>query len=246
MTSRPARRNSGRPRGTFILIVLIASLLTGCSALKNVPILNISEAPDDTSENLATIDPSALTADYQAQLAKAETAAKEWQPDATLRAVAASWPSTLPLASSKQAYIFGSPNLPTTWWVYSYHEGNDERLRSEIPRSDYLGPDLPELPRQFWQLNAVEALQQAEKAGGAAFRESNPGAEVTASLSVQGPKGWLWWLVSYRGLNDSQLTVRVHPSTGDLYDDEGNLLSSDEGTESTSRTIEPVGEGTVE
>ncbi|MBI4175455.1 hypothetical protein HY523_02455 [Candidatus Berkelbacteria bacterium] len=208
-------------------VIILGSLtlvLSGCF-WNNTPTLDLTSTPGPTSDtSLVHIDAAALTPELVAEFQTAAGLAKSWRSDAALVAASVSWPPTLQTGRAQRVYVFGSATVPADWWLVTFNEQTGERVRSLVPKEDYLGAALPTVPLEFWKLNAVEALQRAEAAGGGAFREKNPGAEVTASLARRGPNGWLWWVVSYRGLNDETATYRIHPSTGELYTDDGELL----------------------
>lgn len=111
------------------------------------------------------------------------------------------------------------------------NEQTGERIRALIPKEDYLGATLPPTPVEFWKINSLQALQIADAGGGQAFREQNPGAEITASLTRQGPNDWLWWVVTYRGLNNQTTSVRIQPATGEIYDESGQPVTTEESAE---------------
>lgn len=195
--------------------------------MNNSPTLDI---PDDATraasetDTLLTVDPTSITDGLDREFQDAEELAKNWKSDAVLYAHTVSFPSNLARGESKRVYVFGSPTTLSDWWTVTVNEQTGERIRAQIPKEDYLGAALPPAPVEFWKINSLQALQIADAAGGKTFRTENPGAEITASLTRQGPNDWLWWVVTYRGLNNKTTSVRIQPATGELYDESGQLV----------------------
>ena len=219
-----------RPR-QWLLIAITGLLLAGCGGLKNVPTVTptteVSPTPTKTAAaTLLTVDPATVMPTLVTEFNQVEESAKAWRADAQFYAMTASWPANLVLGRAKRVYIFGSPSLPTLWWTVALNEQTNERIRALIPKEDYLGTGLPAMARQYWKINILEALQIAEKNGGTAFRTTYPGAEITSTLAHQGPLSWLWWVVTYRADTGQELTIRIHPSSGEIYTEQGVLATS--------------------
>ena len=230
--------------GRLVLIGAVALALAGCGGLKNVPTVTLSDGATPTASatvdtSLLSIDPASVMPTFISEFNQVEELAKSWKPDAQFYGLTASWPTTLAQARGKRVYIFGSPSNPTVWWTVALNEQTNERIRSIIPKEDYLGTDLVPVAQQFWKLNALEALQIAEKAGGTTFRQNNPGAEVTSTLAHRGPKGWLWWVVTYRADNNRELLVRIHPSSGEIYTEDGEPMNTATPTPSATSSPQP-------
>lgn len=209
-------------------------MLTGSScSLANNPTLNIDETTNTpaSSNTLLGVDPTEISDSLTKEFQDAQALAKTWRSDATLYAHTVNFPSSLARGESKRVYVFGSITALSDWWTVTVNEQTGERVRALIPREDYLGPTLPTVPLEFWAINSIQSLQIADEAGGKDFREENPGAEMTATLMRKGPNDWLWWTVDYRGLNNQVKTVRIHPMSGAVYDENGQPVAAP--TEST-------------
>lgn len=217
---------------TGIVTLFTSVFLTGC-ILNNSPTLtgpvDATDPGNSVVDSLATVDPASVDRGLKDEYAEVERAAKEWDAGAKLYAITINWPATLASGNSQRVYVFGSSTNEQVWWTLAINEQTHKRLRSLIPRSDYLGTDLDPVATQYWQINAVTALQAAEAAGGKEFREQNiTGIQVTTSLIDQGPKGWLWWVVNYRVAQD-YVKYYVDPKTGQVYDEDGEPLASTNG-----------------
>lgn len=209
----------------WILAVTASLLLVGCGGFKNVPTVTptgqVTTTPPTQTASLLTIDPATVMPSLVSEFQQISDLARSWKSDAQLYAVTASWPTNLAPGRGKRVYIFGSTSLPTQWWTVALNEQSNERIRALIPKEDYLGADLPVMAQQYWKINVLEALQIAEKSGGIDWRTTHPGAEITSTLAHQGPLGWLWWIVTYRGDDGQELIIRIHPSTGEVYTEAG-------------------------
>lgn len=202
--------------------------------MRNTPTLKFSDQPTTSDDSLLSVDAQTLTETLAQEFEMAQNLATAWRSDAEPVAVTVTWPPNLARGRAKRVYVFGSPTETATWWTVAMHEQTGERVRSLIPKEDYLGPNVAPIARKYWQVNAVQALQIADGEGGKQFRQEHPGAQVSASLITQGPKGWLWWIVSYRGEDNQTLQVRIDPATGDVYNENGDLVRPLEPTPTAS------------
>lgn len=213
-----------------LIALLAASVLAGCGGLSNSPTLtpspNTTTPTTSASASLLTVDPQTVLPSLISELAQVEELARAWRPDAQFYATTVSWPADLSLGRARRVYIFGSASVPTDWWTMAVNEQTNERMRALIPKEDYLGVHLPPMARQYWKIDALTALQTAEKAGGTAFRAAHPSADVTGTLAHLGPRGWLWWGITYRGAGEEELSVRIHPASGEVYNEQGELITS--------------------
>lgn len=212
------------------LIGLLPLALTGCFGQNNptfnAPASQLSASVSPALPTLLTTDAKSATADLIAEYQQALASARQWHADAKLYAVTVEWPPTLLTGLAKRVYVFGSAADHDQWWTLAINEQTKEHIRSYVPKSDYLGYELQPVSLAYWKINAVQALQIADANGGKDFRAANPGSEITESLAAIGPKGWLWWTVNYRGENNAEKHVIIHPSTGVVYDTDGDPVGA--------------------
>jgi len=89
-------------------------------------------------------------------------------------------------------------------------------------KQDYMPEIQNQVKIQYWKTNYVEALQQAEKNGGKVFRDKNPNANISLTLSITQPKNWLWWTVEYQAsFSGETLKIKVDTNTGKIYSESG-------------------------
>lgn len=167
-----------------------------------------------------------MTTALEKEFQDAQDLAKAWHPDATLYTHTVSFPASLARSQSKRVYVFSSVTTQSDWWTVTVNEQTGQRVRAQIPKEDYLVPTLPAVPLEYWKVNSLQALQIADAGGGKAFREKNPGTEITANLTRQGPNGWLWWVVNYRGLGSETLSIRIQPASGEIYNEDGKPVTT--------------------
>lgn len=207
------------------MILGLGVTLGGC-LFQNSPTLDLTSPPATEDNTIVSVDPTLVSTALLDEFNQVRTLAQTWRSDAQFYALTVSWPSNLARGRARRVYVFASPIDPNNWWTVAVNEQTEERMRSLIPREDYLEPMLEPIPMDFWKLNEIQAIQAAEANGGKAFREANPGAEVSATLARRGPNNWLWWVVRYRGLDDKDLIVRIHPGSGEIYNEQGEPVNS--------------------
>lgn len=175
---------------------------------------------------LVTIDAASIDPTITANFESADKEAKAWKGDAKLIMVSAKLPTDLSNSNSTLTYTYGSDSEPNWWWTYSYSETTGKAVRAMVMKDDYLGKDIKELPKQYWRTNYIEAFQIAENYSGNEFRKNNPDSQVTITLSVSEPKGWLWWLVEYNSSNGQSSSVRINPSDKTIVDEQGQTIQT--------------------
>lgn len=184
--------------------------------------------PESTllNEPLLTIDPLTYDAKFTANYESAYNEAKKWQPDAQLVMVSVKLPMSLALDSATQTYTFGSANETNYWWTYSYSEATQKYVRALVNKDDYLGVDIKPIPLKFWRTNYLEAFQIADNYQGRDFRLNNANTEVTLTLKISDPNGWLWWIIEYKSALGQNLSFRVNPNDRSLADESGNIITT--------------------
>lgn len=194
---------------------------TETASVSPTPVATLNNAPLDTVD--ATTFDAGITATYD----KAEADAKSWQNNAELVMVSVKLPSDLSLNNATQTYTYGSSNDTKYWWTYSYSEQTQKFVRALVNKEDYLGSGLKAIPKHYWRTNYVEAFQIAQNSGGGAeFVANNQNVEITETLSVSDPKGYLWWLVEYKAASGDSLAVRINPNDRTIVDETGTIITT--------------------
>ena len=201
-----------------------------------------STTPDSTTDttlvtnDITTALPTEAQASLDIHLAQAKAAASAWKTDATLSYVSVELPASLAPDNGNEVYVFGSAEDASSWWTYSISQATGKFVRALIPKDDYLGTGLIPVNEKYWKMNYVEAFQLADKNGGSAFRQTNPGTRVSVFLSQREPKGWLWWTVEYKAPSSQTFTLLVNPNLGDVTDENGTPVSGAATYDTTTAT----------
>lgn len=214
----------------FVFLILLTGLsLPSCGKKEDTLVVDeIIPTPTQTllAEPLTTIDPLNYDARLTANYESAYQEAKKWKEDASLVMVSVKLPLDLTLDNATQTYTFGSANENNYWWTYSYSEVTQKYVRALVNKEDYLGKDVSVIPLKFWRTNYLEAFQIADNYQGRDFRLNNTNTEVTLTLKISEPNGWLWWLVEYKSSLGQSLSFRVNPSDRTLVDETGNIITT--------------------
>lgn len=206
------------------LLLVAPALLAGCGLKKKAePPAPPAPAPTIPS---VSIDTTQASGRQQENYTLAKTKAAEWQSDAVLYHLQVKLGSSIDLSGGTETYTFGSGKDRANWWTIAISQRSGKFIRAIIPKEDYLGADLSPAKTEFWKTSYGDALLAAEQNGGSSFRESSGLSEVTITLSNGQPNGWLWWMVEYKGSTGETFKVRIEPSSGTLYDEQGNPLSA--------------------
>ncbi len=219
-----------------LLLIVIPLLLTGCSFRVPGSFEASSSASSEQSQSQARsqasgqpilaevgnylgADPKALTSAITANREKASQMATTWQKDAVLYHFSVKFPADLRLGQATEVFTYGSASDAYNWWTLTASEKTGKRVRALIPKEDYLGTSLKPIPLNFWKTNYVTAFQLADAAGGADFRKTHPGSDVTISLMVGQPKEYLWWTVEYQSATSKPYKILVNPANSEVLND---------------------------
>ena len=218
---------------SYIVILFLVMLLsfTGLSCGKQQEVTTTPTPTSTITEtavpiDLSTIDPTTINTTFSTNYSLAKQKANEWKGDAYLASITVKLPIDLSLNNATETYVFGSQSDPDYWWTMSLAESTNKYIRAIIPKTDYLGNVLPQIPEKYWKTNYLQAFQAADLYQGAAFRASNANTEISVTLSVGDPKGWLWWTVEYKSSTGNSLKIRINASDLKIYDDQGNIIQT--------------------
>jgi hypothetical protein len=233
--------------------------LTGCGLKKN-PAVTTKTTPSPVTGTIAdtaspepgavaagttllTIDPNSLTASLNDHLNQADTKAKAWRTNAALTHISVKVPASYAIGAATETYTYGSENDGFNWWTVTISEKTNKIVRALIPKEDFLGTGYTAIPKQFWKINYVEALQLADVNGGADFRSTHPDAETVISLAVNGPKNYLWWMVEYKS-GTTVYHLYVNPASKEVVDEQGKSMTAVAGS-ATQATATPTAASTT-
>lgn len=168
-------------------------------------------------------DPAQVKEQTNNNLLKAKQAAKTWKENNQHIAFVTKVYPQSQIEDLTETFVFGSPDDSQNWWTYSITpEG--EIVRSLTPKEDYLGTNFNPIKEEYLKITYLEALKTADDVGGANFRKNNPNLRINLVLCQTNPKGWLWWRVEYQA-NDLSLKFIINASDGQVYDENGELIS---------------------
>lgn len=233
---------------SLICLLVLPFTLTGC-LLKRPAVKPTTPSPEPSlvsagsqsvqvaGLNYLTADPATLAASLKANRDLADEKVKAWQADAELYHVSAKLPPNIALGQATEVYSYGSKNDVYNWWTLNWSGKSGKSVRALIPKEDYLGSELKPIPRQFWKLDYIEAIQLADAAGGADYRARNGDSQIAASLAVGEPKGYLWWTVEYQSSTSDAWRILINPATKELFDQQGEPIKV-----GATSTITPSGE----
>lgn len=200
------------------VLALMVLVFSGCSLDPSA-----TTAPTKTS-TITTKDSTTAIAKTKEKLAQAKAQAVAWKANAILAGYNFKVPTDGDIANLTETFVFGSPDDPTNWWTYSV-SSDGKVIRAVIPKEDFLGKDLQPIGEKYWVKSYVEAITAADNNGGLDYRAKYPGAEVSVTLAQILPKNWTWYIVEYRSAENSK-KIRVNAYDGKIYDDNGNVVSS--------------------
>jgi|GEM_PF-3874895 len=152
-----------------------------------------------------------------------EIVASDWHKNSKLYGVVVDYKDSLSPAAAKDTYIYKAteskpfPFNKYYWTITMNQVGQNggQWNRLIYPIEDYfLGPNLEEIPLQYWKLSFLEAIAIAEKNGGQDFRTKNKNYNLKAILSNLPGKD-LTWRVSYKAEKD-QRNFEISAATGDI------------------------------
>ena len=158
-------------------------------------------------------------------LAQAKEAAKGWKNNAQFTAIVLKITPETKTDNLTETFVFGSPDDSQNWWTYSITPTTDKVVRSLTPKEDYLGTNFQPIQETYLKISYIEALNSAETDQGVVFRANNPNYQIGLVLGQTAPKNWLWWQVEYQSA-DSFQKILVNASDGQIYDENGNPISS--------------------
>ncbi|PIP21373.1 MAG: hypothetical protein COX39_03375 [Candidatus Nealsonbacteria bacterium CG23_combo_of_CG06-09_8_20_14_all_40_13] len=214
------------------LIIVMGLSLSGlsCSLFSQSPSNTNNTQPTSSSVGnstasgnlLTTISPDQINSQAASNYAKSNQEATSWQPDAVLYALNIKLSSSLKVNQATEIYIYGSSADPKVWYTVSVNQQTGKVTRAWVMKQDYMPEIQNQVKIQYWKTNYVEALQQAEKNGGKVFRDKNPNANISLTLSITQPKNWLWWTVEYQAsFSGETLKIKVDTNTGKIYSESG-------------------------
>ncbi len=149
---------------------------------------------------------------YQIALAKAESWSI-WNNSYQFSGLFITLNPDLLLDQANEVYVFDSPNDSSNHLTVSLSESTNATLRALIPITDYQGLLLP-INRQYWAISYAEAVQIANKNGGASFMKSNKVTTIDADLMRTNPNDYLYWVITYHTADASTyLTVKIDAQT---------------------------------
>jgi uncharacterized protein YpmB len=162
--------------------------------------------------DLTNADPSDYTAEIKKELDLANSKALAYNSSETLAAIEITIPGKLVPRSGNTTYIYDSSSDLSNHYTVSISQATQAFVRAIVPKEDYYGT-ITAINQKSWKLSYIDALKAAEKNGGKDFRNSNSLDQVQLVLKNTDPKGWLYWVVTYKGENSS-LSVQLDAYTG--------------------------------
>lgn len=152
---------------------------------------------EPTITNLTNSDPNDFTSELKKELDLADAKAKAYNGNEALAGVELTIPGSLIPRSGNATYIYNQAGDPLNHFTITISQATQTYIRAIIPKEDYYS-QLPPINLKSWKLSYIDALKIAEKNGGQDFRSSNDLAEVQMVLKNAEPKGWLYWVITYK------------------------------------------------
>lgn len=220
----------------FLFVGLLAfTLLTGISCRRSTTPANNTET--NTATNTATNtettptnetlppssgleNPTGVRSLLLDEKNKADAAVQTLQTDAKLQLVSLKFINSLSSQTglATNYYIYSSVSNPSFYYMVNAPRNGESFKRFLMPVEDLDLPfDLMPIPMEYWKLTYADALSEAEKRGGDAFRVKHSTFEVSAILAR--PAGQhLSWFVTYRATDTSgdMLKVSVDANSGEV------------------------------
>lgn len=199
-----------------ILVVLLAIVLIAAAFLwlpDRTPQVGIT--PTVVAVVAPTIPFAGSTAVFA--FAEAATSARNWQGDASLLEMTATWPQgvtreNILTGSTVWGFTFYSPALNEV--AYIEVVDNQARLITQTPAPTPLSP----MDSSGWQVDSPEAIRiLLEEAGGDEFIRTQGVSILTMNLNLVGQSGRIEWLLSlFSSQTGQSLVVRVDANSGAL------------------------------
>jgi hypothetical protein len=137
------------------------------------------------------------------QYARAQDAARAWQPDAALVSAAASWPFA----------GLDDFSRPVDWTFQFYSPATGRAYTTNVDQTDVtpiretLSPyALPVIDLEQWQIDSYQAVNEWLNQGGGTFLKKNPVVDVSIRLARQHGETPTWTVV---GIDDSGEVVQT-------------------------------------
>lgn len=207
-------------------IIVVALTLTGASCSWFGSNSNNSNNSSNTTTTYPLLSAATNSIDsmFSSNLTQSQTKAKAWKSDAALYAVNIKLPRDLAVNQAVETFVYGSSQDTANWWTYAVSESSGNFVRAIVPKEDYLTSVTKPIDMNYWKINYLEALQIAQNNGGQDFLTNNPSATITETLDNSQPKGWLWWLVEYKGTSGN-LSVRINANDKTVVNESGEIIS---------------------
>jgi len=205
------------------VIIVILGLIVGSSLYFYNSYQSKKKAADDTAKvtaqtttptitDLTNADPNDYTAEIKKELDLATAKALAYNVSEILSAVEIIIPGKLTPRSGNATYIFDSASDTKNHFTITISQSTQTFIRAIVPQEDYY-ENLTTINQNSWKLSYIDALKTAEKNGGQTWRSNNTLSEVQLVLKNSEPKGWLYWIVTYKGGNSS-LAVQLDAFSG--------------------------------
>ncbi|MFA7253206.1 MAG: hypothetical protein WC107_01485 [Patescibacteria group bacterium] len=174
--------------------------------------INTNAYSPSVVSNLTNLDPTDFDSSVRQQYALAVEKATLQNPNNALSAIEVSIDDSMTADRTSLRYIFSAANDTSNNWMITVLQKDNSYSRALVPKEDYAG-NLATVDTKLWKYNYVTALQLAEKAGGLKWREENTLLELRLTLKTIPQKGWLVWVVEYKGQN-SNYVITLDASSG--------------------------------
>lgn len=162
--------------------------------------------------DLTNADPADYTTEIKKELDLANSKALAYNSAETLSAVEITIPGKLVPRSGNATYIYDAATDPKNHYTVTISQATQTFIRAIVPKEDYYGA-ITTINQKSWKLSFIDALKTAEKNGGQDWRSKNTLTELQLVLKNTDPKGWLYWVVTYKGEN-SALSVQLDAFSG--------------------------------
>lgn len=147
------------------------------------------------------------------------TKAREWRDDSVLIAKLIRYKGSIKTALGSNTYVFLSPSMAEYYWTIEIDqdkntEGDSNYRRAIYYKEDYfLDPATVAVPLKYMKLSYLDALKEADKAGGDKIRSMGKSYDANILLSALKDR-YLSWKVEYVIDNEAAFSYEIDANSG--------------------------------